>query len=359
MSSVGAFLKQKKTDRAPIASAAPPLDEEQRKQANIFLGRLGKGVKAKATVIPTNQLKKTELPPPASAPTPTSASDGERDEDAPGSTEDKVAAEVEAAPADDLPSEDGEALFDGEPGEGHVPPDVRDFEPFEKAAAEATIYQSRRPHPVSLFSQLGKDFGRLSWAAWTPEQTWREIREKTGAAPSPVVRNMIGALRGLVESEAFWNEHHAFLWMAQALNGEVPDFSVLPELAPEQIAFAVHVAGQIRDGSPVVLPDKSSIPGVRYDEQVLATIAAIFHLAGLLVVPPPIPGEANEQIRRLQDAAAQAMARDVSAAWGKLEKRLDSGTKLAAEEFDQQEPLDLQLARLVSIWEYVNNPHAE
>lgn len=359
MSSIREFLRQRgsRDGRQAGAVSTEPMSEERRAQANLFLDRLGRGVRVGVAAPRKDTQKEGDAPPPPSAPQATPSQDEHGAEGVPGSAEDKLADEHDAP--EDVESADAEPLVDGIEKEGSIPPDVRDFEPFEKSASAASMYQSRRPHPLELFGQLGKDFRRMAWASWTPEQTWLEIREKTGANPSPVVRNMIGALRGLVESEAFWNEHHAFMWTAQALNGEIPDFSVLPELTPEQIAFAVHVAGKIRDGDPVRLPDKSEIPGVTYDDQVLAAIAAICHMHGLLVVPSPVPAGGMEQIRRLQDADAKAMSREVEAAWGKLEKMLASGNRPSASQFDPMEPLDIQLARLVAIWEYVNNPHAE
>lgn len=352
MSSVKGLLARKKSEKIASAIEASTLTPEQKTAGGLFLNRLKGGIKPKSAVVKT-QPTKSEIAPLASTPTAT-----------PVEGENETEEGLDSKMAEELPPEPEEPLEDlpdveGLLKEGQIPHDAGDFEPFEKIAASESIYQSRRPHPLDLFKSLSVDFGGMGWAEWTPEATWAAIKEKTGAAPNALVRNMIGALKSLVESESFWNEHHSFLWIAQALNGDIPDFSDLPELTPEQIVFAIHVADQIRDGSPIKMPDKSELPGMQYGDQVMATVAVIFHIAGLLFVPPPVPAEANVQIRKLQDPAAQAMSRQVETAWSKLVKRVEGGEALKAADFDPDDPLDLQLARMTSIREYMSNPHAE
>lgn len=352
MSSLKGLLAKKKSEKVAASLEAATLTPEQKTAGGLFLNRLKGGLKPKSSVVKT-QPPKSEIAPLASTPIATPVDGESASEDG---LDSKMAEELpleQEEPVEDLP--DVEGLLK----EGQMPADAGDFDPFEKIAAEESIYQSRRPHPLDLFRTLSSDFGGMRWAEWTPENTWAAIKDKTGSAPNALVRNMVGALKSLVESESFWNEHHSFLWIAQALNGDIPDFTDLPELTPEQIVFAIHVAEQIRDNQPIKMPDNTEIPGVVFDDQVLATIAVIFHMAGLLFVPPPVHGEANVLIRKLQDPAAQAMSRQVEAAWAKLVKRVEGGEALKAADFDPDDPLDLQLARLGAIREYVSNPHAE
>lgn len=238
--------------------------------------------------------------------------------------------------------EDPLALVVGESDEGLL---------GEKVAGDAPVdtYQSDEPHPLRLFEKLAADFDRLEWAVWEPEALWHAISIVSGRAPSEVVKNVIGALSTLVESEAFWNEHHVFLWTAAALNGQVPDFASLPDLTPAEVTFAVGVAAAVRDAEDLQLPDGSTIPGVVFGDQVLATIAAIFHMAGLVYAPAPLEG-ANEYLAKVHDQSARGLAAEVEAEWGKM----DDGVPIDLEET----PLGLQLARLIDIREYVRDPYA-
>lgn len=358
------LFAKKKAERGPLVGSgmARPLSPEEKERGSLFLRRkMNPGaVKPKPMHLATQV--STEKAPPASAPTAVMPDAPEIDEEG-SPVVDKMAEDVEPVYPDGDASSESLAVgvdLQEKSAQGHFAHpeiDTRDFQPFEKVASQGSIYQSERPHPIDLFKSLSKDFKKLEWAGWVQENVWRAIREKTGAGPSEVVRNMVGAFQAILNSEAFWEEHHAFLWIAQALNGEVPDFSDLPELSPEQIIFAMHVVGQIRGQEPI-RSNGVEAAGVHYGDQVIATIAVIFHMAGLLCAPWTQDG-VNDQIRRLQDPAAQAMSREVEQAWGRLVTKLDAGERPKAESFDSGDPRDLQLARLTAIWEYVNNPHAE
>ena len=374
MGDIGKFIKRAKDLRpAAVGATSRPLSEEDKARGSLFMQRF----KGKGTPKPQHAAMVTEKGPPASAPVSPESDAATMDEQSTTEVYDKSAEEavveepVEPLEEDLSGSTDAlvEVVAQPEMKLAELK-DERDFQPFEKVAEIGTIYQSDRPHPIDLFKTLSHDFGGLAWADWTPEQTIDEINRKSGKLPSPVVRNMIGALKALMQSESFWHEHHSFLWIAQALNGEVPDFSNLPELTPEQVTFAVHVANQLRDRYPIQRPaGGEAIMGVFYDDQVLATIAVIFHMAGLIAAPSPLQAEehvesystigVNGYIRRLLDPAAQAMSRDVEKAWSRLEKKLVAGERPNPDDFDTGDARDMQLARLVAIWEYINHPHAE
>jgi hypothetical protein len=375
MGDIGKFVKKAKAERPPASgSLAAPLTEEQRERGSLFMRRFaGKAGDPKPLHPRMNPAVPSEKGPPASSPVSPENDAATLDEDSTGPVVDKMAEEEAAAdplPIDDEPDGSADALVDDLQPEVKMAglKDERDFQPFQKVASDS-IYQSDKPHPIELFKALSHDFGGLGWATWTPEQTIEEIKTKSAQPPSQVVRNMIGAMRALMQSESFWHEHHSFLWIAQALNGEVPDFSNLPELTPEQVVFAVSVANQLRDRSPIQMAGKEPVPGVVYDDQVLATIAVIFHMAGLIAAPSPLQGAetsdaystigVNGYIRRLLDPAAQAMSRDVEKAWGRLETKLVAGEKPNPDDFDTGDARDMQLARLVAIWEYIHHPHAE
>ena len=198
-----------------------------------------------------------------------------------------------------------------------------------------------------VIDQSAPTRGRLIWILnWT--EIVRAIAEVTSSHPSEEVRNMIGALAGLVESEAFWNEHHIFLWTAQALNGQVPIMTTLPELSPEEVVFAVGVANLIRDGETLDLPNGETLPGVTIGVQVAATIAAVFHMAGLVYAPEPVD-VANEHLSKLHEPEIKALAKSVATEWERVSEEGEPDL--------EADTLGLQLARLVDIRDYVRNPY--
>jgi hypothetical protein len=261
----------------------------------------------------------------------------------PPQVDDSVSPLVEEEKTAVFEDDDPLALVLGEEGAGLLGE-------IEKIASGSSIYGSEEPHPIALFQALSRDFDRLEWTRWEAEAIGRAIEEVAGGAPSPTVRSMIGALAGLVESEAFWNEHHIFLWTAAALNGQEPDFSSLPDLTPAEVVFAIGVANLVRDNEPMKLPNGETLSGMSFDPQVAATIATVFHMDGLVYAPEPVE-IANEYLDRLHDSAIRSLVAEVKAGWDKISEQ-------PGEPDLADDAVGLQLARLWDIREYVRNPHA-
>lgn len=339
---VAKLLEQKKAEK----KAGKPVSAEQREQGRSFLQRVTRK---------SGPAGKPVIPAPLPSERPEHFGDVVEKAEVPGEKHASrsitldvqpemaadVAARIKKAAEDDW-GDDPLALVLGEGDDGLLTAP-------EKTAADDSIYSSREPHPVALFKTLGRDFNRLEWTLWEPEHIVRAISEMTSNSPSEEVRNMIGALGGLVESEAFWNEHHVFLWTAQALNGQVPIMTTLPELSPEEVVFAVGVANLIRDGETLDLPNGETLPGVTIGVQVAATIAAVFHMAGLVYAPEPVD-IANEHLSKLHEPEIKLLAKRVAAAWEQISEEVEPDL--------EADTLGLQLARLVDIRDYVRNPYA-
>jgi len=320
--------------KAERPGSAASVTDDQKKQAKGFLKRVSKGAGAGGMVV-----------------APPESSDSAASAGAAGSSRVMATENPSVVVPDPEAQETGaEELFDGDDPLALVVGESDEGLLGEKlAAGEASVYQSSEPHPLRLFEQLSADFDRLEWTLWEPEAQWDAIEHISGVAPSDVVKDTIGALGTLVESEAFWNEHHIFLWTAQALNGQITDFARLPDLTPAEVTFAIGVAAAVRDADDIELPDGSTIPGVTFDDQVLATIAVVFHTHGLVFAPPPLDG-VNEHLAKFHDAYARGLAAEVKAEWGKM----GDGVPVDLDET----PLALQIARLIDIREYVRDPYA-
>lgn len=226
---------------------------------------------------------------------------------------------LEQARPSTLVSDDPETPTRTESAE--LPSDYQVADNATKEAAAAPVEREKKPNPYRLkrldplrvLARLSKDFSKLEWAKWVPEALWHAIVEKYGSEPTGEARNIIGALRSVLHSEAFWIEPHVFLWTAAALNQRAIDLRIYPELDPEEVMYAVAVVAQIRDKEPMTVKGKS-VEGVEYSHAVLATIAAIFLQQGLVYVPPPVDG-ANQILLERMDGSAHKLHLEVKAAW--------------------------------------------
>jgi len=233
---------------------------------------------------------------------------------------------------------------------------------FEKNA-EKNIFRAEDPHPMKLVKELMEMFGE-DWLEWEPEMLWLEIKDERGKEPTRPVKDTIQAMLSLLRTESFWQEHHVFLHMVEALNGRSPDFSMLPEPSPEELAFAVTVANEVRDSNPVKSPNGEVVAaGVYYGNDVVNTIATCLFLSGLVYAPRPFQGHGETDgdtgllLPSVNDALAALMGED-----GKvLQTRMAGLWKLVEEEgitdldSDEETPESVQLARLISMREYVRS----
>jgi len=201
--------------------------------------------------------------------------------------------------------------------------------------------------PIALLELLSEDYDRFEWATWVPDALWDAIVDDYGSEPSDECKDMIGALRSLLASEAFWNEYHVFMQSCAALNGRVVDWSTLPELEPSEVMYAVAVAHQVRNDQPLTLPDGSKVSGVTYGDQVLATIAAVFIMAGLVYVPPPVEA-ANVALSLHLDKEGVALQGMVKSLWR------DSG-HLKSPPAITDDALRVQIEALFSIRSYLKD----
>lgn len=204
-------------------------------------------------------------------------------------------------------------------------------------------YRLAHLRPLTVLARLSKDFGKLDWATWEPENLWHSIVDKYGSEPSRAGKDLIGALRSVLASEAFWHEPHVFLWTCAALNGRMVDFRSYPELEPAEVLYAVAVVEQIRGHEPITL-GAQTLPGVAFGEEVDGAVAALFLQNGMVYVPPPLSG-ADQQVVAHLDSSVVPLHDRVRAAWAEL------GSKAVPKLTDDD--LGVQLSRLFFIREYM------
>lgn len=188
----------------------------------------------------------------------------------------------------------------------------------KKAAAESP-YDGRIRDPVEMLGRLHADFDGFAWADWELEALWDAVAAKFGQPPSAAVKDMIGALGVLLHSESFWHEAHIFLWTCQALCGKSVDFRQIPELEPWEVIYGAKVARHVREERDSELPNGKKVPGVHFAPEILATVAAVFRMAGMVYVPFPLEGATSHLVEGLDDSAKELSA-EVKARWKEVRK---------------------------------------
>ena len=209
--------------------------------------------------------------------------------------------------------------------------------PLPALPMDVPYYGKHKAWPLALLKQLHSEHG-WDWLEWEPEALWEAIGN-----PPVVVRDIIGALRTLFKSEAFWEEYHVFLWTCQAFNGRPVDFRVIPELEPAEIMYGVMTVEQIRGQKKFKLPNGAAVEGAVYGAEILATIASAFRVAGMVYVPPPVEGATSLLLSQC-DSSVRPLSAKTGEAWDALAR----GETPKADD----SPLGVQVARLMMIREY-------
>jgi len=174
---------------------------------------------------------------------------------------------------------------------------------------------------------------------WEPETIWLTL-EKDNIDAQAEDRDKIQAALTLIHNPAFFWDNLVFQRTVQAFNNQLFDSETLQECHPAHMAWAVYEATLIRGLDP------GDAGVAEIDEDVQQYMAVCLKRAGF-VYPP-------EQLSMVEDNLANMLPKDqwpfiekVKKTWGRLSK------KALPERIFQEDPLDVQLARLAAVYEYV------
>lgn len=182
---------------------------------------------------------------------------------------------------------------------------------------------------VRALSVLGS-----GWITWEPETIWTEMKRALDVSPTDAIKAKVNAVKTLLVSNEFWDDHLAFEKVVVSLNGITPLFDQYQNPSPGMIAKALKQAAEIRTAP--------------FSDEVLRFIAASCFEEGLVLLPSPLD-VAQESLDELTaPVAGRALKEAISQEWARLG---DAGAK---DGMYAETPTGVQLARMKAIQEYAN-----
>lgn len=104
-------------------------------------------------------------------------------------------------------------------------------------------------HPVALVMVLFRQFG-ADWVEWEPETLKAEVLSEFNATSiSENNWQKIQAARTLFQSSGFWSEWEVFEKIIQALNNNIPRFDISQPCSLPQLMAGIDIANTLREES--------------------------------------------------------------------------------------------------------------
>lgn len=129
-------------------------------------------------------------------------------------------------------------------------------------------------HPVAATMVLMEKFGH-QWIYWEPETLKREILATFKATSvSDHNWNKLQAVRTIFTSISFWHEWPVFEKVIQALNNNLPDFTMMQRCTVAQLMAGIDMVFQLRREE--------------YGNEIAKYVAACAVDQGVMYVPPPL-----------------------------------------------------------------------
>lgn len=175
--------------------------------------------------------------------------------------------------------------------------------------------------------------------AWEPESLWLTFDRRKINIP-PLNRDKILAAHTLTMVPAFWWEVNCFQNTVMAFNNVLSNPGALQEATPGQLAWGVFEAEMIYGYS-----DFEETP--EFDREPMMYAGACLHRAGYILTPDLL-GFAQDVLDHFNEGKTSLNKTEVRDAWKKLQRRDLKGRK-----WNEDSPLDTQLARLASVSLYI------
>ena len=176
-----------------------------------------------------------------------------------------------------------------------------------------------------LVSQYGPE-----WVEWAAETLWSEIRDDTRAKITDEVRDKINALRVFLTTDNFWQEFPSFEKIIIAFNDRYVDPEHVQVCIPEELAYGLTVAGQIREKE--------------FSSEIVHYIRGCCEEAGLAVYPRSF----RFAQPRYDDGLRQALVHRVQRAWD-----IERFTQMRIPPHQEHNPVLVQVGKLHDIEVYL------
>lgn len=175
------------------------------------------------------------------------------------------------------------------------------------------------------------------WVEWLPETLWDSIRTDIGPI-NETNQNKIQALAVAVSTDAPWQDWVTFEKCGQAFNSIIPMFDQVQPLSPAQAALTVTILKRLQR--------------LNFSMEVLGYIAAVCLYNGMAYAPAKWFGNAQHLINK--QSADKELKNEVKAAWAQVQEE-----DLEPVELDDSKPLDVHIAKLWAIREYIRSKEEE
>lgn len=145
----------------------------------------------------------------------------------------------------------------------------------------SNLFTDEQTHPILLVRELTKKYGP-DWMTWGPVVLRQSIQADFNVTVSRLNMNKALAAGVVATQDSFWTRWEDFLFLAQALNGNIPIPGELVEMSIGQMMVAVDIANQIRRE----LKSLSYVP--EFSEDVARFVAAQAKNQGVWYLPAPL-----------------------------------------------------------------------
>jgi hypothetical protein len=170
-----------------------------------------------------------------------------------------------------------------------------------------------------------------AWVRWLPETLWNAIRTDIGPI-NEINQNKIQALAVALSTDAPWQDWTTFENCGQAFNSLIPHFGQMQPLSSAQTALTVTILKRLQP--------------FNFSVEVLGYISAVCLYNGIVYAPKEWFDAAQPLIDK-QNANVE-FKNEVKEAWEKVKEQ-----DLKPVELDDSKPLDVHIAKLWAIWEYI------
>lgn len=190
-----------------------------------------------------------------------------------------------------------------------------------------------------VYNDIYKEFIGSSWADYEIETIIQEVQlHFANQKMSVICRTKTQGLKTLLmkESLGFFQDNVVFEDAALALNGIVPDFEIYEYVSPGEMAFAVHIADEIRPDHP------------EFSEDVGIYVVCMCSMSGHYTLTGPL-SRFQQHVQRLQNAGEISKIVEISK---KLRTQMDNAKRLP-DLSDDTNPVAVQLSNVLATETYL------
>ena len=189
------------------------------------------------------------------------------------------------------------------------------------------IFVRKYTPPKAYRDEFTRVFGK-EWLKWEPETLFSEIRRHWGVTPIEAIREKILALQTFLTTDLFWDDFLVFEKIILAFNDREVDHDLIQCCTPEELAYGMKMAMEVRNRGDFVFDIKAYIQSCHREAGVLC------YYSDLMEFQP----EYKDSYRRSTCSAVEA--------------RID-GAVPPPEEVNQDSPTEVQFAKTWDIYTYV------